>query len=51
MCDMDQKIVIQAVCLVLQIILSALVVILSIKTRKRIDDITERIRNQYGRKD
>ena len=48
---MDQKIVIQAVCLVLQIVLSVLVVVLTIKTRKRIDDITERIRKQYGRKD
>ena len=44
---MDQKIVIQAVCLVLQIVLSVLVVVLTIKTRKRIDDITER----NGRKD
>lgn len=48
---MDQKIVIQAVCLAVQIVLTVLVIVLNSKTEKRIDEITERIKRLYGRED
>lgn len=45
---MDKKVIIQACCLALQIVIVVIQIVLNRKTEKRIDNITNRIKKLYG---